>query len=40
MMFIWETRLALLSVDQEMEFVEQLREMYRKRHPPAPGGSG
>jgi hypothetical protein len=34
MMFIGETRLALRSVDQEMEFMERLREMYRTR--PAP----
>ena len=32
MMLIAETRLALRSVDLEMEFVERLRETYRARH--------
>lgn len=32
MMLIAETRLALRSVNLEMEFVERLREMYRAHH--------
>ena len=34
MLFIGETRLALRSVDLEMEFVLKLRGMYQARHPP------
>ena len=40
MMLIAETRLALRSVDMEMEFVERLREMYRARHADARGPAG
>jgi len=32
MLFIGETRLALRSVDMEMEFVLRLRRLYQERH--------